>query len=205
LKLKSLPKVMGALRKSSLWQSIVDNNLLEGVRRWLEPLPDKSLPALNIQKDIFSILPTLDIDTAVLKESKLGRIVLFYTKCKRVTPDIVRTADSLVSAWSRPIIKRSASYRDRTIPTADMSAPNGGATHERLNVILARAKEGERNRVRKNAVMIPQRELGSYTVAPRSNAGVLRNNVSVDMDVERRRRNQERLKSLTRKMGSQRM
>jgi transcription factor SPN1 len=226
LKLKLLSKVMGALRKcvlfpqrfygntqistalhvhrSSLWQSIVDNNLLEGVRRWLEPLPDKSLPALNIQREIFSILPTLDIDTAVLKESKLGRIVLFYTKCKRVTPDITRTADQLVSAWSRPIIKRSASYRDRAIPMADMSTTDG-ATHERLNVILARAKEGERHRVRKNAVMIPQRELGSYTVAPRSNAGIMRNNMSVDMDIERRKRNVERLKSLTRKMGSQRM
>lgn len=168
-------------------------------------MPDKSLPALNIQKDIFGILPTLDIDTAVLKESRLGRIVLFYTKSKRVTPDITRTANSLVSAWSRPIIKRSASYRDRAIPTANMSAADGGATHERLNVILARAKEGERNRVRKNAVMIPQRELGSYTVAPRSNTGVLKNNISVDMDIERRRRNAERLRNLTRKMGSQKM
>jgi len=86
-----------------------------------------------------------------------------------------------------------------------MSAADGGATHERLNVILARAKEGERNRVRKNAVMIPQRELGSYTVAPRSNTGVLKNNISVDMDIERRRRNAERLRNLTRKMGSQKM
>lgn len=205
VKLKLLPKVMGALRKSSLWQSIVDNNLLEGVRRWLEPLPDKSLPALNIQKEFFGILPSLDIDTAVLKESKLGRIVMFYTKCKRVTPDVVRIADSLVFAWSRPIIKRSASYRDRAIRTADVSAGDSGAPHERLNVILARAKEGERNRMRKNAVMIPQRELGSYTVAPRSNTGVLKNNISVDMDIERRRRNAERLRSLTRKMGSQRV
>ncbi|KAH9010664.1 hypothetical protein EDB85DRAFT_2048788 [Lactarius pseudohatsudake] len=199
VKLKLLPKVMGALRKSSLWQSIVDNNLLEGVRRWLEPLPDKSLPALNIQKDFFRILPSLDIDTAVLKESKLGRIVLGWT------PDIVRIADSLVSAWSRPIIKRSASYRDRAIPTADVSTGDGGAPHERLNVILARAREGERNRVRKNAVMIPQRELGSYTVAPRSNSGVLKNNISVDMDIERRKRNADRLRSLTRKMGSQKV
>jgi transcription factor SPN1 len=197
--------IISYIHRNSLWQSIVDNNLLEGVRRWLEPLPDKSLPALNIQKEIFGILPTLDIDTAVLKESRLGRIVLFYTKSKRVTSDITRTANSLVSAWSRPIIKRSASYRDRAIPTANMSAADGGATHERLNVILARAKEGERNRVRKNAVMIPQRELGSYTVAPRSNTGVLKNNISVDMDIERRRRNAERLRNLTRKMGSQKM
>ncbi|KAI0264402.1 hypothetical protein BC834DRAFT_882906 [Gloeopeniophorella convolvens] len=205
MKLRLLSKVMNALRKSSLWQSIVDNNLMEGVRRWLEPLPDKSLPALNIQREFFGILPTLDIDTAVLKESKLGRIVLFYTKCKRVHTDIMRTAVNLVAMWSRPITKRSASYRDRAVRVADMSAADSGAPHESLNVILARAKEGERNRTRKNAVMIPQRELGTYTVAPRSNAGVLKSNVSVDMDIERRKRNADRLRSLTRKMGSQKM
>ncbi|KAI0043818.1 hypothetical protein FA95DRAFT_1583972 [Auriscalpium vulgare] len=200
-KLRLLPQVMDVLRKGALWQSIVDNNLMEGVRRWLEPLPDRSLPALNIQRDFFDILPSLDIDTAVLKESKLGRVILFYTKCKRVVADIQRTASNLVSTWSRPIIKRSASYRDRAIPTADAGAdePRG----ERLNVILARAKEGERNRTRKNAVMIPQRELGTYTVAPRSNAGVLKSSVSVDMDTERRKRNADRLRSLTRKIQSQ--
>ena len=56
------------------------------------------------------------IDTNVLKESCLGRVVLFYTKCRRFTPDIGRQADHLVSVWSRPIIKRSASHRDRIIP-----------------------------------------------------------------------------------------
>ena len=92
LKLKLLLKVLGALRRcvlclqslygntqfltaphvhrSSFWQSIVDNNLSEGVRRWLE------------------------------------------------------------------LLDRSASYRDRAIPMADMSTGDG-ATHERLNVILA--------------------------------------------------------------------
>jgi hypothetical protein len=43
--------------RSSLAQSVLDNNLLEGVRRWLEPLPDKSLPALSIQNAFFEIMP----------------------------------------------------------------------------------------------------------------------------------------------------
>ncbi|KAI0649074.1 hypothetical protein C8Q79DRAFT_490922 [Trametes meyenii] len=201
-KLRLLPQVMEVLRKTSLAQSIIDNNLLEGVRRWLEPLPDHSLPALDIQKEFFPILKKMDfIDTNVLKESKLGRIILFYTKCKRVTPDIQRAANDLVSMWSRPIIKRSASYRDRIIPLApgdgEGSTSRGG---ERLNAILARAKESEKNRTRKNAVMIPQSQLGSYTVAPRSNAGLSKNNMAVDVDIQRRKQNQERLKSLTRKM-----
>lgn len=201
-KLRLLPEAMETLRKASLAQSMIDNNLLEGVKRWLEPLPDRSLPALNIQREFFSIIRKMEfIDSAVLKESGLGRIVLFYIKCKRVTPDIKRIANELVSTWSRPIIKRSASYRDRIVPTAPEFAEEtqhrGG---EKLNAILARAKENEKGRVRKNAVMIPQRELGSYTVAPKMNAGIGRGNITVDADIERRRKNAERLRSLTRKV-----
>lgn len=218
-KLKLLPEAMETLRKcvsllscssiknsnhhprASLAQSMIDNNLLEAVRRWLEPLPDRSLPALNIQREFFNIIKKMEfIDSAVLKESGLGRVVLFYTKCKRVTPDITRIANDLVSIWSRPIIKRSASYRDRIVPVAqDMDVDMRAG--ERLNAILARAKEAEKGRVKRNAVMIPQRELGTYTVAPKMNGGVGRGSISVDVDIERRRKNAERLRSLTRKVS----
>ncbi|EAU85354.1 transcription factor iws1 [Coprinopsis cinerea okayama7 len=199
-KLKLLAEAMETLRKQSLAQSMIDNNLLDAVRRWLEPLPDKSLPALNIQRELFNVIRKMEfIDSAVLKESGLGRIVLFYTKCKRVTPDIARIANELVSTWSRPIIKRSASYRDRIIPIADQGDGDMRAG-ERLNSILARAKEGEKNRVRKNAVMIPQRELGNYTVAPKATVNLGRTNASVEEDIQRRRKNAERLRHLTRKV-----
>ncbi|KAI5119421.1 hypothetical protein M0805_009872 [Coniferiporia weirii] len=199
-KLKLLPRVKEVLQKSSLVQSIMDNNLLEGVRRWLEPLPDRSLPALNIQTFFFEQLSKMYIDTNSLKESGLGRVVLFYTKCKRATAPVARMANELVSAWSRPIIKRSASYRDRLIPTApDTEDAGTQRAPERLNTILARAKESEKNRVRKNAVMIPNSQLGTYTVAPRVNANNLRNNASVDNDIERRRRAADRMRSLMRK------
>lgn len=179
----------------------MDNNLLEGVRRWLEPLPDRSLPTLNIQRDFFPILKKMEfIDSAVLKESGLGRIILFYTKCKRVHPDIQRIANDLVSTWSRPIIKRSASYRDRIVPTAEEEGNE--RANERLNAILARAKEGEKNRVRQNAVMIPQRELGNYTVAPRSNTGIMKNSQTVENDIARRKLNAERMRSLSRKVST---
>ncbi|KDR79001.1 hypothetical protein GALMADRAFT_244730 [Galerina marginata CBS 339.88] len=199
-KLRHLPEAMETLRKVSLAQSMIDNNLLEAVRKWLEPLPDRSLPALNIQRELFGIIKKMEfIDSAVLKESGLGRIVLFYTKRKRVTPAINRIANDLVSLWSRPIIKRSASYRDRIVPVAQ-DAELDLRAGERLNAILARAKETEKGRVKRNAVMIPQRELGTYTVAPSQRAaGMGRGGASVDVDIERRRKNAERLRSLTRK------
>ncbi|KAG5438190.1 hypothetical protein PCANB_003041 [Pneumocystis canis] len=89
-KLKMLSEVESALRKTSFTESILDNNLLEVVRIWLEPLPDRSLPALNIQKVLFSALSRLPIQTEHLRES---------------------------AEWSRPIIKRSSNYRDRSIST----------------------------------------------------------------------------------------
>ncbi|KAF8126903.1 transcription factor iws1 [Boletus edulis] len=200
-KLKLLPQVLEVLRKQSLSQSIVDNNLLEGVRRWLEPLPDRSLPALNIQRDFFPILKKMEfIDSAVLKESGLGRIVLFYTKCKRVYPDMQRIANDLVCTWSRPIIQRSASYRDRVVRITEEVVTE--RTNERLNTILARAKEGEKNRIRKNAVMIPQRDIGTYTVAPRANAGVMKSSQTVETDIARRKLNAERMRSLSRKIST---
>ena len=60
----------------------------------------------------------MDLDTTTLKESRLGPIVLFYTKTKRVTPAINRQADALVQNWSRPIIKRPANFRSRYVETA---------------------------------------------------------------------------------------
>jgi transcription factor SPN1 len=190
-------------RRGSLAQSIIDNNLLEAVKLWLEPLRDRSLPSLNIQREFFPMLKKMEfIDSAVLKESGLGRVVLFYTKCKRVTPDIKRIAADLVSIWSRPIIKRSASYRDRIIPTAQQG--DGSETPargpERFNAIMAKGRLLDKDRVRKNAVSIPRSELPNYMVAPSANAGVMRTNSSVDADIERRKRNAERIKTLTRKV-----
>ncbi|OCF32890.1 transcription factor IWS1 [Kwoniella heveanensis BCC8398] len=128
-KLAMLDEVMGVLRNTTLWQSIVDNGVLEAVKRWLEPLPDRSLPSVGIQKSIFEVLPKMDLDTTTLKECRLGPIVLFYTKTKRVTPAINRQADALVQAWSRPIIKRPANFRSRHIETQDEaeSRPRSGA------------------------------------------------------------------------------
>ncbi|EKM78615.1 hypothetical protein AGABI1DRAFT_114233 [Agaricus bisporus var. burnettii JB137-S8] len=200
-KLRMLSEAMETLRKASLAQSIIDNNLLEAVRRWLEPLRDKSLPALNIQRELFFSIRKMEfIDTAVLKESQLGRVVLFYTKCKRVTPDIARIANHLVSTWSRPIIKRSASYRDRVVPIAALA--EDGVPKEHLNTILAKLKDEERGRVRKHTVQVPHAVIGDYTIAPRATTGFSRPNVSVDMDIERRRKNNEMLRSFTRRVAN---
>lgn len=161
--------------------------MLKAVKVWLEPLPDKSLPAVGIQKAIFEVLPKMDLDTATIREAGLGPIVLFYTKTKRVTPAITRQADALVQTWSRPIIKRPADFRSRHIATVDeMDRPNYDEDEElaydedgepremrakpktkakvqRFNVRAAL----EENRDRKGARLPSVRDV-QYTVAPES-------------------------------------
>lgn len=81
-------------------QAILDNNLLEAVRLWLDPLPDKSLPSLNIQRALFPLLEKMYIDTTSLKMSGLGKLVRFYTECDRVDKSVARICDHLIGEWS---------------------------------------------------------------------------------------------------------
>lgn len=59
-------------------------------------MPDKSLPALNIQHQFFQILERMTIDTISLKMSGLGKVVVFYSMCNRVEPSIKRSAEHLI-------------------------------------------------------------------------------------------------------------
>lgn len=111
-------------------QAILDNNLLEAVKMWLEPLSDKSLPSLNIQRALFPLLETMYIDTTSLKMSGLGKLMLFYTKKKKgVDKSIQRIADRLIESWSRPILKRSSSYRDRQQASREYDAERARRAH----------------------------------------------------------------------------
>lgn len=114
-KVKLLPKVEEILLKANLADTILDNNLLQSVRIWLEPLPDGSLPSFEIQKSLFSAINSLPIKTEHLKESGLGRVMIFYTKSKRVEPQLARLAEKLIAEWTRPIIGASDNYRDLRI------------------------------------------------------------------------------------------
>jgi hypothetical protein len=62
----------------------------------------------------------MPLDTDTLKASELGKVVLFYSKSLRSTSHIKRQAEMLLAAWSRPIIKRSSSFRTKSVPTIDI-------------------------------------------------------------------------------------
>lgn len=171
-KLELLPEVRDVLQKHNLADSILDNNLLESVRLWLEPLPDASLPAYEIQKELFSAIEKLPIKTMHLRESGLGKVVLFYQKSKRPQLNIKRTANKLIGEWTRPIMGRSDNYRDKYVVTkaylpedvysASSAAASGGSIQEEDSLAAAAA-------ARRKRAHIPTANSRTFEVAPRSN------------------------------------
>lgn len=172
-KLRLLPSIKAQLEKSHLHEQLLQNDILKGIKSWLEPLPDGSLPSLDIQRDMFEMLEKLPVSTQDLTVSGVGRVLPFYAKCSRVIPEIKRSAENLITKWSRPILNRSDNYKTKQINTVDYD-PNEKqynqkpvATVSSVNTldVLQRKPEEEDNRFR---ARIPQAVLSNYQVAPRS-------------------------------------
>lgn len=163
-KLQLLPEVAGVLGKRNLADSILDNNLLEVVRLWLEPLPDASLPAYEVQKELFAALEWLPIKTIHLRESGLGKVVLFYAKSKRPQTRIKRIADKLIGNWTRPIMGRSDDYRDKRVITRAYNADEVLASAPNA---LAQSGDADATAIRrKNRAAIPTSRPVTFDVAP---------------------------------------
>jgi transcription factor SPN1 len=120
-KLKLLPEVAALLNKNSLRETIVDPevNLLESVRFFLEPLSDGSLPAYDIQKELFASLARLPINKDTLVASGIGKVIMFYIKSKKPELTIKRQAERLFTDWTRPILRRTDDYRKKEFAQAD--------------------------------------------------------------------------------------
>jgi transcription factor SPN1 len=104
-----------------LKDTIVDPevNLLESVRFFLEPLSDGSLPAYDIQKELFASLARLPINKDTLVASGIGKVIMFYIKSKKPELTIKRQAERLFTDWTRPILRRTDDYRKKEFAQAD--------------------------------------------------------------------------------------
>ena len=177
-KLKLLPEVTAFLNRNGrdMENAIVDpeTNLLQAVRFFLEPLGDGSLPAYNIQRDLFAALQRLPISKDSLISSGLGKVILFYTKSKKLELGIKRQAERLLAEWTRPILKRSDNYRNRMLETREYDPSRTPARNKERATVKTTLTPEER---RARELAPPQRTnraridatVRSYTVVPKSN------------------------------------
>ncbi|CAI9095302.1 OLC1v1031223C1 [Oldenlandia corymbosa var. corymbosa] len=117
-KLKKLPLLTEVLSKKQLQHEFLDHGVLALLKTWLEPLPDGSLPNINIRAAILKILTDFPIDLEQfdrreqLKKSSLGKVIMFLSKSDEETPANRRLAKDLVDQWSRPIFNKSTRFED---------------------------------------------------------------------------------------------
>ncbi|CAH9086087.1 unnamed protein product [Cuscuta epithymum] len=117
-KLKKLPLLTDVLAKKQLQQEFLDHGVLTLLKNWLEPLPDGSLPNINIRAAILKILTDYPIDLEQydrkeqLKRSGLGKVIMFLSKSDEETTGNRKLAKDLVDKWSRPIFNKSTRFED---------------------------------------------------------------------------------------------
>ncbi|XWS49501.1 hypothetical protein CRYUN_Cryun12cG0008500 [Craigia yunnanensis] len=117
-KLKKLPLLTEVLSKKQLQPEFLDHGVLTLLKNWLEPLPDGSLPNINIRAAILKILTDFPIDLEQhdrreqLKRSGLGKVIMFLSKSDEETTSNRKLAKDLVDKWSRPIFNKSTRFED---------------------------------------------------------------------------------------------
>lgn len=169
-KLKLLPEVVGLLNRNTFTQSILDpeTNFLEPVRFFLEPLSDGSLPAYNIQRELFQALERLPMTKEALISSGIGKVIFFYRKSKRVDPKIKRQATKLMEEWSRPILQRSDDFSKKnweTVAFDPTKTAQAAVAKPSTNVVRKpNANLAPGQKVSNRARMIPG--VTSYSIVP---------------------------------------
>ncbi|KAG6063282.1 Transcription factor iws1 [Claviceps aff. humidiphila group G2b] len=181
-KLKLLPDVNAILNRNNVQHAVLDPdiNFLQHVKFFLEPLNDGSLPAYNIQRDLFTALTKLNVEKETLLSSGVGKVVLFYTRSKKPEPSIKRMAERLLGEWSRPVLKRTDDYKKRHVESREYDYKAArlaqrqkiGAQFNLSQRPTLSAKDAERERIlapvgsnnRARMANLPE----SYTIAPKS-------------------------------------
>ncbi|GFN98123.1 protein iws1 homolog [Plakobranchus ocellatus] len=112
-KIRMLTYVINQLKKSDLHGIFLESGILGAITEWLAPLPDKSLPHLNIREQLLQILqqfPALHSD--LLKSSGIGKAIMYLFKHPKETKNNKIIAGKLINEWSRPIFSLTSNYKN---------------------------------------------------------------------------------------------
>ena len=153
-KLELLPTVLSTMNQQHMLEFLLDNRLLEAIRMWMEPLPNGTLPSVDLRLSLLQALVDISpsIDTQLLRESRVGRIVMFFSRRSGEYPPIQRLADQLVTTWSRPIVGHSSDYRTASGSSVMMQSEelrkrgdrSDGKTTPTISKLLAKSSQRRR-------------------------------------------------------------
>ncbi|XP_046852838.1 protein IWS1 homolog isoform X2 [Xenia sp. Carnegie-2017] len=185
-KLKMLPTILRHMLKIDLMVIFVESNVLPVLKEWISPLPDGSLPHLQIREGILNILEQLPpVDSGTLKVSGIGKAVMYLFRHPKETRKNKQRAGKIISEWSRPIFGVTANFKSMSREEreerdyANMSkrrrlsrdGVDGGKTPKRIeNAIKSDSKSlrpGDKGWCMRARVPAPSNK--DYVVRPKSN------------------------------------
>eukprot|EP00735_Rhodelphis_limneticus_P011759 TRINITY_DN4899_c0_g1::TRINITY_DN4899_c0_g1_i1::g.948::m.948 TRINITY_DN4899_c0_g1::TRINITY_DN4899_c0_g1_i1::g.948 ORF type:complete len:406 (+),score=74.63,sp/Q3SWT4/IWS1_RAT/35.80/7e-36,Med26/PF08711.6/4.4e-15 TRINITY_DN4899_c0_g1_i1:64-1281(+) len=170
-KLKMLHHVVDQLTKEKVHEAFLENGILDVLRSWLDPLPDRSLPNINVRNGILKLLQRFScVETEQLKSSGLGRVINFLAHHEEETAENKRLARILIQKWSAQIIELNTDYTSLKRADNEIAAPRsdrprkGPAANTASDDIFAVKKQAE---TRLHA-RIPMPMNMSFSVRPKS-------------------------------------
>jgi len=104
-KMKMLKEVVKNITKSDLNEVLIEHGIMSALADWISPLPDKSLPSLNIRSELLKVLRRnfLHVSSETLKLSGIGKAVMLLYKHPKELRENKQLCRELVAKWSRPI------------------------------------------------------------------------------------------------------
>mmetsp|Transcript_13731 Transcript_13731/g.25286 ORF Transcript_13731/g.25286 Transcript_13731/m.25286 type:complete len:487 (+) Transcript_13731:26-1486(+) len=150
-KLAMLDKVERLLKQVALHETLLDFNVLEMARNWLQPWPSedrsgrdlplakRTLPNLTLRARLYNCLQTMPIRPEHLKNSErggdgdrpgLGKVVIMLLQHPGETSDHKRQLKALLEEWSRHIFGKTKDFKQlpRTLrESASAGVGSGGA------------------------------------------------------------------------------
>ncbi|XP_050072022.1 protein IWS1 homolog [Anopheles maculipalpis] len=115
-KIAILHQVMQLLIKKDLQHAFIYHNVLCVLTDWIAPLPNKALPCLQIRTGVLKLLldfPT--IEKCYLKQSGIGKAVMYLYKHPDETKDNRMRAHTLLAGWFRSIYNISTSFNEMSL------------------------------------------------------------------------------------------
>jgi hypothetical protein len=107
------PSIDQQLDKDDLDRPVVNENFLKACKKWLELLaPSNSLPNLRIREALIKNLLKVEVDQAVLTNSRIGHSIMALYRHKEETMENKAVLGQIISKWIRPIFDCQVSYAD---------------------------------------------------------------------------------------------
>ncbi|GJU08519.1 protein IWS1 homolog 1 isoform X2 [Tanacetum coccineum] len=144
-----LPQSAQNCYRKQLQLEFLDHRVVTLLRNWLEPLPDGSLPNINIRATILRILTEFPIDLdqydrrKQLKKSRLGKVIMFLSKSDEETTSNRKLAKDLIDKWVRmKIFLWASSFEAICILIVMFSQPATAKVMEELKLDMLAVNDG---------------------------------------------------------------